>query len=88
MSGWAVELFMPYHSERIFGKDFCDRDGEEVRQWMIDHFGPIDYSKSAGTWRWTIKHERAIEDGSGLTFGDFACFRNPRDAILFKLTWL
>lgn len=88
MSGWPVELFLPYHSERIFGENFSDREGKQIRQWLVDRLGPIDYSKSAGKWRWTLKHERSIIDGDGLTFGDIACFRDPKDAMLFKLTWL
>jgi len=88
MSGWAVELFLPYHDERLFGQNFCDPNGKEIRQWLIDRLGPIDYKRSAGTWRWTIKYERSIMEGDGLTFGAFACFRDPKDAMLFKLTWL
>lgn len=88
MSGWAEELFMPYHSERIYGQDFSDREGSEVRQWLVDHFGPMDFSVSAGKWRWAIKYRRTIQDSTGTTHGDLACFRYKKDAILFKLTWL
>lgn len=90
MSGWAVELFIPYN-ETWTGPFSLDSDQKVTRpymDWMNEHFGTRIMSISAGKWRWNVRYnENRILDGVTRA-GDVACFRNRYDAMLFKLKWL
>jgi len=46
--------------------------------WLIEQFGPRDYSLSSGLNRWAVLGGQPIR----------VCFRKADDAMLFKLTWL
>lgn len=87
MSGWVAEFTIPdpEWDPEAFPKTHGRNPykSSEFSVWMIEHFGILDFRKSAGTWRYTIsdvfinrKMYRRVK------------FRDPNDAMLFKLRWL
>jgi hypothetical protein len=87
MSGWThiYDILDPdwdiVKFPNTFGRD--PNSPSKFGEWMRTHFGSIDYRASAGKWRYSIQD--VWKDG---TMHLRVKFRNPRDAMLFKLRWL
>jgi len=52
-----------------------------LMKWLVENFNQNDFSKSAGTWRWSYA------GGKGKDNCDWLCFRYTKDYVLFKLVW-
>lgn len=60
-------------------KEWMDDEGVLIfYDWCNEHFGERDFRNSAGTWRWTVQGFNPTK----------VCFRESKDALLFKLRWL
>lgn len=87
MSGWTHEYQIAdpewdlVKFPTTFGRD--PNTPSKLMTWMVNHFGRIDYRKSAGKWRYSIQ-EISIHGKKHLRIR----FRSANDAMLFKLVWL
>jgi hypothetical protein len=79
MSGWRHIFDLP-DPDLEGPKDH--HQPSHFMSWMVNNFGRINYSESAGLWRYSVK-----QIWVGKPFIRVS-LRHDRDAVLFKLRWM
>jgi hypothetical protein len=74
-------IFVPYSNEDFFNKYFVRK--VEVTKWLREIIGPGGINQDNellcnNEWKWAFDIE---------LYGEYYYFKNPKDAMLFKLTW-
>jgi len=58
-------------------------DSNVVWNWLVENMGPHRQHLEVDDWRWWTSRRDLVDDDYRRVY----CFRYPKDAMLFKLTW-
>jgi hypothetical protein len=86
-TAWRHSFFIPFSMRHLYHNASYGKIEPVYLEWLLTNLGPAkNIANSNG--RYFIAIQNGKDKQGDEIWGREVCFRDPQDAMLFKLTWL